>query len=245
MIYLIDDNQNNQRERLGKSFVDDGVFNGYLTSIEKLEKPAQASNVSHLAFLKDAKCILLHATTEDYDKEKESFLEGSRTNAINIKELISQEGDLIPLAIFSNGVDVNEPIYFPDKAPNYISAINKNLFYEHLWDFVENYKNSGLIELRILAWGKNFRAKEVSKSANILLEALAFRNGSDSFKISELSGEQQVLKAFVETSFPDTHWLDFLHDLGDNPISINDFRNKINQIIESFLKYGKNIRSWK
>jgi hypothetical protein len=242
MIYLIDDNQNNQRERLGKNFVDEGVFSTYLTSIEKLEKQVQADDISHLAFLKEAKCILLHATTKDYDKEKESFMEDSGTNARKIKELISDYGDLIPLVVFSNG---EEGVVYSDKTPNYISAINKNIFYERLWDFVEHYKNLGEIELRILAWGKHFQAKEVSKYANSLLETLAFRNGEDVFKITDISDQQPILKAFVEASFPDTVWLDFLHDLENNPISINDFRNKINQIKESFLKYGKNIRSWK
>jgi hypothetical protein len=242
MIYLIDDNKNNQRERLGKSFVDEDFFKGYLTSIEKLEKQARADDVSHLAFLKGAKCILLHATTEDYDKEKESFLEGSRINAINIKELISQEGDLIPLVVFSNGMD--ELVYSPDKTPNYISAINKNIFYERLWDFVEHYKNSGEIELRILAWGKNFRAKEVSKLATDLLDFLAFTNGNEILKIAYSSEDQLIFKAFFEQSFPN-NWQDILNDLENNPITISEFRNKINVITESFLKYGKNICTWK
>jgi hypothetical protein len=147
------------------------------------------------------------------------------------------------LVVFSNGEE--GVVYSPDKTPNYISALNKNIFYDRLWDFVEHYKNSGEIELRILAWGKNFQSKEVSKLANTLLDALALKNGSDTLQISELSAEQPVLKSFIEVSFSDIHWTDFLRDLEDNPISITDFRNKINQINESFLKYGKNIRSWK
>ena len=36
----------------------------------------------HLDFLKTADCILLHTTTEDYNKEK-GFISGSKTNVIN------------------------------------------------------------------------------------------------------------------------------------------------------------------
>lgn len=241
MIYLLDDNQNNQRERLGVSYVDEGVFNGYLTSIEKIQKQEQISNILHLAFLKDAKCILLHATMEDYDEEKKSFISGSLSNVINIKENIAQEGDLIPLVVFSNGTDGF--VYFRDKYPNYISAINKNLFYEHLWDFVNHYKQTGEIELRILAWGKNYQAKEISKYANILLETLAFRDGADLLKAND-SEIQLKMKAFIEMVFPDVNCSDFLKNLDDNPIPVQDFRERINLIVESFYEYGKNIYPW-
>ena len=67
MIYLIDDNQSNQRlNNYNLTFVEDGVFNGYLESIEELEVGKSFSDTSHLDFLKTADCILLHSTTEDF-----------------------------------------------------------------------------------------------------------------------------------------------------------------------------------
>ena len=243
MIYLIDDNQTDQRLNLYNiSFVEEDTFKGYLTSIERLEKREKANDISHLSFLKDAKCILLHTTTEDWDDEK-GFLPGSTTNAGKIKEDIADFGDKIPLVLFSNGM--SETVYSQKENPNLIREIKKNILYEHLYDFVEYYKNTGEIELRILAWGKNFQAKEVSHLANNLLETTAFLNGTEPFDISRLSNTQQDFKALIEMSLPDTGYLDILSDLENNPISIGDFRNRVNLLSESFLKYGKNIYPWK
>jgi hypothetical protein len=242
MIYLIDDNQNNQRERLGINFVEEGVFNAHLTSIEKLEKRT-ANDISHLLFLKAARCILLHTSTEDYDSEKGAFVSGSQSNVRKIKEDIADYGEAVPLVLFSNGMD--EPVYFPDLNPNYISAIKKNIFYDHLRDFVEHYKNTKKIELRILAWGKNYRAKEVSALAYILLNTIAFRNETDKFEVAQLSDKQHILKSFIEISLPNTNYADILNDFWENPISINNLRNKITIITESFWEHGENIYSWK
>ena len=89
MIYLIDDNQNNQRfNNYNITFIEDGVFNGYLKSMEKIEVWKNFSDTSHLDFLKTADCILLHNTTEDYDTEQ-GFMSGSKTNVLKIKEFIS------------------------------------------------------------------------------------------------------------------------------------------------------------
>lgn len=241
MIYLIDDNQNNQRERLGINFVKEGVFNGYLTSIEKLDKRLSANDLTHLAFLKDAKCILLHASFEDYNNEKSMFLSGSQSNFRKIRDEIADFGDLIPLVLFSGG-DVGELQYVN---PRYISKIDKNVLYTNLWNFVEYYKQSGEIELRILSGGKNFQAKEISTLATKLLETLAFEKGTDIFNVANLSDEMPAFKTFLTFAYPDTDGADLLGDLESNPITINDFRNKINAITESFLNYGKNIRPWK
>ena len=243
MIYLIDDNQTNQRLSLYNiSFVEDDTFKGYLTSIERLEKREEASDISHLEFLKNAKCILLHATTEDWDKEK-GFLSGSTTNVRKIREDIADYGDKIPLVLFSNSM--GEPVYSYKEKPDFIREIKKNILYEHLYDFVEHYKNTGEIELRILAFGKNFQAKEVSLLANDLLEKVARLSGTEKFEISQLSEKQQGFKTFIEMSLPNANYLDFLNNLQHSPMNISEFRNKVNLINESFLKYGKNIYTWK
>jgi len=237
MIYLIDDNQSNQRlNQYNISFVEEDTFKGYLISKERIAKREKASDISHLAFLKDAKCILLHITTEDWDEEK-GFLSGSTTNVRKIKEDISDFGDETPLVLFSNGMD--EPIV---ENPRFISGIKKNLFYEHLYDFIEHYKNTGEIELRILAWGKNFQAKEVSKLTTILLETFAFQESTDKLKQSDLPEQFQK---FIEMSLPSVNYEDILDDLEKNPITVIEFRKRINSITESFLKYGKNIYPWK
>lgn len=243
MIYLIDDNQNNQRfNNYNITFIEEGFFDEYLISVEKLEIGKSFSDISHLEFLTTADCILLHSTTEDYDPVR-GFQSGSKTNVLKIKELISQEGEKIPLVLFSNSMG-NAEFDF-QRNPYFINSIKKNLFYERLFDFLEHYKNTGKIELRIIAWGKNFASKEVLKLANEILNSLELKSNESDLKLYDLSNVLISFKSFVELSLPNNQVNHILNDLEDFPMKIHDFKKKINQITESYIKYGKNIYSWK
>lgn len=243
MIYLIDDNKNNQRlNNYNITFVEDGYFDGYLTSIEKIEQGDNLTDTSHLNFLNSADCILLHITTEDYDKSKGVFLPGSINNVIKIKEIISQEGERVPLVLFSNSM--GEPEYDFENNLYYISSINKNLFYEHLFDFIDHYKNTGEIDLRILASGKNFISKTVTKLTLDILTTLELKRNSDKLELSDLSSSLKSFKLLIELSFPQYDINEILNDLEDNPIRAEEFKRKINQITESYAKYGRSIHSW-
>ncbi|HBG70065.1 MAG: hypothetical protein A2W93_10025 [Bacteroidetes bacterium GWF2_43_63] len=243
MIYLIDDNQNNQRlSNYNITFIEEGAFDEYLISIDKLEIGSSFSSTSHLDFLKNADCILLHTTTEDFLPGK-GFIPGSKTNVLKIKEIISQEGELIPIVLFSNSMGETE--YNSDKNPNYISSIKKNLFYERLFDFLENYKNSGIVDLRIIAWGSNFACKEVSRLAIEILSAFESKDNSDRLKLSDLSPIIKSFKTFLELSFSNSKVNEILNDIEDNPIRIKEFKDKIKHITECYAKYGKNTCNWK
>ena len=243
MIYLIDDNQNNQRlNNYNITFLEDCFFENYLTSIQRIEKRKSNSDTSHLEFLKNADCILLHSTTEDFDNEN-GFLSSSISNVIKIKEIISQEGEMVPLVLFSNSMD--EADYSFENNPNYIRSIKKNLFYERLFDFIEHYKNTGIVELRIIAWGKNFLAKEASKLAIEILRSIEFKNNSDDLLLTDLSQVLSSFKLFVELALPGIDIKELLNQIEDEPVKIQDFKRKINQITESYTKYGKNIHPWK
>lgn len=243
MIYLVDDNQNNQRfNNYNITFVEDYIFEGYLTSIEKLEVGKNFSDTSHLEFLRTADCILLHNTAEDYDKEK-GFLSGSKTNVLKIKELISQEGEIIPLVLFSNSM--GEAEFDFENNTNYISSIKKNLLYERLFDFMEHYRNTGKVELRIIAWGKNYPVREIIKYAIVILKTLEKKNNLDDLLLTDLSEELNSLKSFIELSLPRTGINSILNKIEDEPMKVQDFKRMINLITESYAKYGKNIHSWK
>lgn len=243
MIYLIDDNQNNQRlNEYQISFIEENVYSDYLTNIEKLEKLGGASDISHLNFLtKNAKCILLHSTIEDVDL-KGNYIEGATTNSIKIKEVISDDGKKIPLVLFSNRMEQLADFDY-DANPNFIRSIKKNVFYMRLWNFVENYKTTGEIELRIIAYGKNFLASETRKLANSLLEPIALKSSNTLLKLTDIKN-QRSFKIFISDSFPSLNWKEVLFDLEDNPITIEQFRSKIDKVTESINKYGKNIYSW-
>lgn len=244
MIYLIDDNQNNQRSQLGISLVEDGTYKGHLTSIEKLEKREQADDISHLEFLKNADCILLHSTTEDWDDDK-GFLKESTSNVTKIRDYIADYGDKIPLVLFSNKeAQSADSVYQPDKKPNLINLMKKNDFYMNLGDFVEAYIHTNKIELRILMWGKHFQAQEINRLSQVLLDAITLKSGTENLLLTDLSGNPQAFKNFIELSFPLENPQLFFNNLEDNPITISEFREKINIITESFLNYGKNIYPW-
>jgi hypothetical protein len=240
MIYLIDDNQSNQRQKqYCIDFVENGTFCDVLISIEQIEK---CDGVLHLEFLKDAKCILLHSTIEDWDANK-GFLKGSITNATKITEMIACDGDKIPLVLFSNKMSEIAD-YDYQKFPNFIRELKKNKFYERLYDFVVHYRNTDEIELRILALGKNFKAEEAAHLANELLRAVASLKDEDEFLITHISCKLQIFKEFIEMSLPNVNFQNILCDLEDNPINISEFQDRVNLITESFFKYGKNIHNW-
>jgi len=192
MIYLIDDNQNNQRlNNYQLTFIEDGTFSKYITSIEHIEKQVDLTDTSHLNFLKHADCILLHTSFEDYNIEV-GFIKGSRINAINIKEIIAQEGDKIPLVLFSNSM--GKAVY---EGPDYISQLKKNIFYERLYDFICFYKDTGKIELKILAYGKNYISGEISELANTILTKIVIKKSSVLLRITDLSSVMEEFEAFV------------------------------------------------
>lgn len=243
MIYLIDDNQNNQRfENYNISFIDDNTYAECLKSIEKLEIRKNLNDVSHLSFLEDAACILLHSTTEDYDN-KMGYIPGSTTNVLKIKELISVDGEKIPLVMFSNSLGNNE--YRFQNSIRYISSIKKNIFYENLLFFLDHYKATGEVELRIIVGGKNYISKDILALAIEILDSIKFKDNSEELRMTDLSNVLTSFRTFVKLSFPTSDIDHFFSELEDDFIKINDFKKKINLITESFTKYGRNIYNWK
>lgn len=241
MIYLIDDNQNNHRENMGIDYIRDGVFADIITSVEKIEKRS-LSDLSNLDFLRDADCILLHYSTEDYDFENKTFVSGSRTNAIKIIEYISQEGDEIPLVLFSNGMV--DDFSFNNEDIRFVRELNKNSFYSRLYDFLEYYRANKSIELRILIYGKNFIFKEVEMLANTILNSLITIDGNNRFSVSLFQDTKVSLLRLIEISKNSYSKETIIDYLNNESLSVNEFREKINLIVESFLKYGKNIYPW-
>lgn len=242
MIYLVDDNQNDQRiKEYGFSFVEDDTFNGYLINIQKIRKSDSLEDVSHLTFLRNADCILLHSTTEDVDSEG-NFVKGSTTNCTKILETIAEYGEKVPLVLFSNKMDATA-IYSYEKNPNFIQEIKKNVFYSRLFDFMEDYQQKGKIELRILAYGKNFHAIEISRYANSLLLSILGKKNDDVYTISDISSIE-IFKNFMRLAQVAEDPETILIGIEDFPITIQKFRDHVNLITDSFAKYGRNIYGW-
>lgn len=243
MIYLIDDNQNNLRyNNYGITFTDDDTFDNLLITWDKIEKRDDLNDISHLIELECADCILIHSSTEDYSTDK-GFLPGSRSNVIKIIEQISVEGSRIPLVIFSNRD--GDALFNFDNNPNFIRGMKKNIFYERLYAFLENYRQTNKIDLRLLAFGENYSTKEIIKFSNNILNVLSNVDLNNQLTLSILSTIISDFKIFISKAYPDINFNELLIDLEDNPIIIKDFKEKITKITDSYAKYGENIHSWK
>jgi hypothetical protein len=243
MIYLIDDNQADQRlVSYSLGFVDDNTYADILVSKTKLPSYKDKSYTGHLAFLKDAKCILIHSTTEAVD-ERGEFIKGEISNVVKIVESISASGLQIPVVMFSNGRS-EELVYDFRNNPNFIQQIKKNKFYSRLYDFLEHYKSSGLIELRILAYGKNFQQHELEQAIESILMNIIFKSDTDMLKISDLSGVLSDFRHFVKAAGLKYTADELLEKIEDSPMTVGNFRENINSISESYTKHGKNIHDW-
>lgn len=241
MIYLIDDNQSDQRLNFyGIDYIENGEYSDFLVSLERIKKKDSMVDISHIEFLKEAKCIFLHDTTEDVD-ENNKHITGSRTNSLKIKELISNEGQNIPLVVFSNRMDEIAD-YDREKNPNYIREIKKNKFYERLKDFLEHYKKYAEIELRIIAYGKNFQAYEIDRISLRLLNCLITKKEDNLLTLTDI--KIQDLADFIQLSDPNLNWKEILFNIEDKPLTIRDFRIKINKITESIMAYGTHNYNW-
>ena len=139
---------------------------------------------------------------------------------------------------------MGEAVYDFENNPKYIPSIKKNLLYERLYDFLEHYKNTENIELRILAWGKNFKSKEISKLLLKIISSIDTIDNTEILELSDLSNSLQYFRTLMERSFPKEDFNEILIKIEDEPITIYEFKKKLNQITESFIKYGKNIYSW-
>ena len=237
MIYLIDDNVGDKRRKLfGIDFVDGGAFDNCLVSIEKIKSGEDIS------FLEKADCVLIHKTTQDVN-DSGLFIAGSNYNANKIIDIICDYGSKIPVAIFSNSMS-EDAVFDYEKNPNCISAIKKNVFYNNLRDFLEDFSENKSIDFRVLAYGKNYEFVDLGKCAQKLVADLSTYPLNASFDISFLR-ELSVLENFFKMSKFYSSYDDFLIYLEDNDVSVGCFVENISLILESVNKYGKNIHNWK
>ena len=231
MIYLIDDNQSNQQQdKYGIKYIENQEFSDILISINKLDINGS------LLFLKNATCIFLHTSTEDYNNG--NFISGSLKNTTKIIKEISDNGDNIPLVLFSEGM--NEIAIMPNL--NYIRAIKKSVFYANLFDFLIDYRATNKLNFNIISYGKNYISREISEYAFKIISDLILKDQSYILKLTDI--KMSYLKKIIERSDINISFDDLLLDLEDNPITIGKFVEKIKLINKSFSTYGKNIYGW-
>lgn len=234
-IYLIDDNLDGNRSKYGSSFVDEGKYADVLCSIDKI------SAFDNLSFIEDAACVLLHKTLNDfYDGQ---YHEDSQKVATIIGEM-PNIGDVIPLAVFSDGFTSDKGDYNP-KMPKVLYNLSKRAFYNRLESFVVHYKDIGKIDLRILAYGNDFEKVLVEKAATIVFGRL--QNLADSEIVDATKVACEEMKQIVEMAQPaiGKSYNDIINDLQLNDITVGELKKQINNILDNFQDYGKNYYTWK
>jgi hypothetical protein len=136
MIYLIDDNQSNQQTaRFKADYLFDESFDSILEKIYAI----RFNQINELKEkLKSADAIFLHNTFEDQNDEGQ-YIKSSLRFRKMIEDDIVNVYD-IPFILFSNGM--NDTIFDYENNSLRIDAINKDLFYENLYPFLEQYQKT-------------------------------------------------------------------------------------------------------
>lgn len=235
-IVLIDDNSRDQRRSYGADYIDDGAYNDIIRPIERVNQS------SDFTFLKTSKCVLIHDSLED-------FIDGHFDEHSHVaKDLIIHILDAchIPYVCFSDGHN-----YTDCDADGNIVSLKKSEFYIRLKDFLDCYKNTGVLQFLILAYGKNYRKVLVTKYVKALFQKFDSKCPADILTIADIkpakSGEIHYMEKIIELSQPalGISYEDLLDYIEDNEVSVREFQSNINNIINSISLNGKNTYTWK
>ena len=228
MVYLVDDNQSEQQQKkYNAEFLFDDTFKQELQLIYSVEDD-QMKNMGKKLMAADA--ILLHNTFADYDWGE--YQKGSRKVRDFIED-ISEDCE-IPLVLFSNGFD--ETKFDDNEAPMVIRSINKDIFYGYLFEFLNHYKENKVVELKILAFGKDYKIQDTIRFIENMINQLKIEKLTT--KISEIKIDLSDFERFYE-SLGHGHWKDFWIESRNDTIST--FIIKLNKIKKSLIKYGRYI----
>lgn len=171
-IILIDDNKSNQREFYGAAFVDNDYYKECLIHKEKLNEN------SDFSFLENAECVLLHDSLADYVEGQ--YVSSSRMAREAIMEKIKTNN--IPYVLFSDGHSVIGD--WNQTNPNVVRSIKKSEFYRNLEGFIKTFRETGVIDLRIIAYGSSFEERELIYLLQQIFDELNKYNDKDILTLS-------------------------------------------------------------
>lgn len=236
-ILLIDDNSRDQRMLYGASFVDEEEYAGILSHIERVDKDIDPS------FIGGCKCVLIHDSLEDFINGH--FDQYSHIAKDNILDYLDNHE--IPYVCFSDG---HESTGVYDSNKNLVN-LKKSDFYNRLRFFLEYYKTTGKVQFHILAYGKNYRKELMLKYVRALFRKIELKRPSDILQSADVmpdsKEEEPYLKKFIALAQPalGMDYDDILVFIDDEEITVGEFRQRINNIVNSVSQYGKNTYTWK
>ena len=237
-IILIDDNSHGQRQSYGAAFADDGLYSSILAHYEHLNAS------SDISFLSGAKCVFVHDSLED-------FIDGSfDEKSHKAKDIIIDflENKNIPYVCFSDGHYSSIGKYDSD---NNIVELKKSAFYSRLESFLIEYSRSRIIQFHILAYGDNYKKELMTINVRSLLKKYISKHPDDIITSSDVmpssEKEPHYLEEIVSMAQPGLgiDYNGILDYIEDNDVTVLDFTSRINRILNSFSRYGKNNYTWK
>ena len=223
-IILIDDNKSNQREVYGASFVDMEEYEDCLFHVEQLNEN------SDFSFLDDAACILLHDSLEDYVDGK--YVSGSRMAKELIKDKIK---DKIPYVIFSDGHSIIGD-WNPSEC-NVVRSIKKSEFYRNLKGFLDAYRESSHIDLRLIAYGSDYEKRELVVLLQKVFDELKNVNDKEILTFSFVDTEL-LERFFKKVKHVSSLTYEKLCDsINSGKLTVGKFKAYINSLTSHAIKY--------
>lgn len=224
-IILIDDNKSNQREIYGASFVDKDEYADCLIHKEELNED------SDFTFLNDAACILLHDSLADY-VDGHYVSSGRMAKEIVMEQIHKQN---IPYVLFSDGHSVIGE-WSQDK-PNVVRSIKKSEFYRNLRAFLDSYRESGKIDLRLIAFGNEYEKKEIVYLLQQLFDKL--KNNKENDVITSSLVEISIIERFFDKvkHVSTSTFQNLYQNIEEGKLSVGRFKAYINILASRAIRY--------
>jgi hypothetical protein len=182
---------------------------------------------------------MIHDSLEDYINGE--FKSDSHKAKDRIEDIIQSKN--LPYVLFSDGHSMTAD--WREDMPNIVFSIKKSEFYRHLKSFLDNYRETGKLDMRLIAYGKDFLKQLMSMWCQAFITKLADTPDDEVINISMI--DKRSLRLIIENAQPKigVSFDDVMCDIEDGNITGGILRSNINNILSSVKKYGKNISSWK
>ena len=192
-----------------------------------------------MSFLNDVSCIMIHDSLEDYVNGE--FKSDSHKAKEKIEDVIQSKN--LPYVLFSDGHGLIAD--WREDMPNMVFSIKKSEFYLHLRCFLDYYRATGELDMRLIAYGKDFLKQLMSMWCQTLISKMTNISDNEILDISKVDKHSLIL--IIENAQPKIGFSfdDVMCDIEDGNTTAGNLRDNINNILSSVKKYGKNISSWK
>ena len=232
-IILIDDNCQNQRAAYGASYIDGGEFESCLVHLEELNE------ASDFSFLDNAACVMLHdSLTDNVDG---NFIVGSRmAREIILNKIIERN---IPYVLFSDGHSIIGD-WTPDNK-NAVKSIKKSEFYRNLKAFLDLYKVSGIIDLRLIAFGANSDKREIVYILHQLIDDLENYKDKDLVSL-EILDEVLYLRFFeLAKNVTTSSYAKVCQMVSEHKLTVSNLRIYLNLLASRAIRYTGIVPKYK